>query len=214
MTVRARRGRRPTQGAGCSSKRRCAALANGGIDRLSTRTIAAEAGVSVGLINHHYPSKDALDRGRLSERRGRSAGRAAGGGRGRARGSARGLSAFFRDSFSPRVLDPKLLKIWTGFWTTADASPEVRAAHDQNYAQYRALLEDAALRFVGPRQRASTSALAAIGLSALLDGLWLEWCLNPETFTPDEAIRHLRDVGGRARRGSLARVLRTTRKSR
>ena len=30
--------------------------------------------------------------------------------------------------------------------------------------------------------------LAAIGLTALLDGLWLEWCLEPGTFRPAEAI--------------------------
>ncbi|MDZ7714524.1 MAG: TetR family transcriptional regulator C-terminal domain-containing protein [Rhodovibrio sp.] len=31
--------------------------------------------------------------------------------------------------------------------------------------------------------------LAAIGLSGLLDGLWLEWCLNPATFSPEEGMR-------------------------
>jgi len=29
---------------------------------------------------------------------------------------------------------------------------------------------------------------AAIGLTALLDGLWLEWCLEPGTFRPAEAV--------------------------
>ena len=31
--------------------------------------------------------------------------------------------------------------------------------------------------------------LAAIGLSALLDGLWLESGLNPGTFTPQQGIQ-------------------------
>ena len=30
--------------------------------------------------------------------------------------------------------------------------------------------------------------LAAIGLQALLDGLWLEWCLDPDNFSPQEAV--------------------------
>jgi hypothetical protein len=30
--------------------------------------------------------------------------------------------------------------------------------------------------------------LAAIGLTALLDGLWLEWCLEPASFRPAEAV--------------------------
>ena len=31
--------------------------------------------------------------------------------------------------------------------------------------------------------------LAAIGLTALLDGLWLELCLNPRTFSPEEGVK-------------------------
>jgi len=31
--------------------------------------------------------------------------------------------------------------------------------------------------------------LSAVGLSALLDGIWLELCLNPTDFTPDEGVR-------------------------
>ena len=30
--------------------------------------------------------------------------------------------------------------------------------------------------------------LAATGLTALIDGLWLEWCLDPANFRPAEAI--------------------------
>jgi len=30
--------------------------------------------------------------------------------------------------------------------------------------------------------------LAAIGLTALIDGLWLEWCLEPGRFRPREAV--------------------------
>jgi hypothetical protein len=30
--------------------------------------------------------------------------------------------------------------------------------------------------------------LAAIGFTALLDGLWLEWCLEPGRFRPAEAV--------------------------
>jgi TetR/AcrR family transcriptional regulator, transcriptional repressor of bet genes len=29
---------------------------------------------------------------------------------------------------------------------------------------------------------------AAIGLTALIDGLWLEWCLEPGVFRPREAV--------------------------
>ena len=164
-------------------------LAEGSVDRLSVRTISAEAGVSVGLINHHYASKEAL----IADAYRRAAddllaGLAAAVETAPDDPRAR-LAAFLRDSFSPRVLDPKLLKMWTAFWTMADRSPEVQEVHELTYAEYRAFLErlladlarDAAGRF--------DVRLAAIGLTALLDGLWLELCLNPKTFTPEEGVR-------------------------
>jgi hypothetical protein len=51
------------------------------------------------------------------------------------------LDAFFQESFSARVLDPKLLKVWTSFWILADRSPHVQATHERNNVQYRELLE-------------------------------------------------------------------------
>jgi AcrR family transcriptional regulator len=165
-------------------------LAEGSIDRLSVRTIAAEAGVSVGLINHHYSSKEALIA--AAYRRAADdllAGLAAA--VEKAPGDPRKrLAAFFRDSFSPRVLDPRLLKMWTAFWTMADRSPEVQAVHEATYADYRALLERLLADLAGDSAaRGFDVRLAAIGLTALLDGLWLELCLNPRTFSPEEGVR-------------------------
>ena len=40
----------------------------------------------------------------------------------------------------------------------------------------------------GPHAPPVDLRLAAIGLTALLDGLWLEWCLEPASFRPAEAI--------------------------
>jgi hypothetical protein len=40
----------------------------------------------------------------------------------------------------------------------------------------------------GPGAQPVDLRLAAIGLTALLDGLWLEWCLEPGTFRPTEAV--------------------------
>jgi AcrR family transcriptional regulator len=163
-------------------------LAEGSVDRLSIRTIAAEAGVSVGLINHHYANKDALiaDAYRSAANdllAGLIEAVRAAPDEPRAR-----LSAFFRDSFSPRALDPKLLKIWTAFWASADRSPEVQAVHEETFGEYRALLERLLSDLAGGRD-GFDARLAAIGLSAMLDGLWLEWCLNPHTFAPAEGIR-------------------------
>jgi len=65
----------------------------------------------------------------------------------------------------------------------------VNDSHEKSYRAYleliRQLLDDLAQSegFVIHDTR-----LAAIGLSAMLDGLWLEWCLNPGTFSPGNGL--------------------------
>jgi AcrR family transcriptional regulator len=163
-------------------------LADASVDRLSVRAIAAEAGVSVGLMNHHYASKDAL----VADAYKRAAADLLAGLREAVEAAPDDprsrLDAFFTQSFSARVLDPKLLKVWTSFWILADRSSHVQATHERNNLQYRDLLERLLLDLLADAPASAHLRLAAIGLSALIDGLWLEWCLDPTTFTPEEGM--------------------------
>ena len=79
--------------------------------------------------------------------------------------------------------------IWVVFWGMHRHSPEIQRVHAQAYGGYLALVHELlqAAHAQGDRLPLG-SRLAAIGLTALLDGLWLEWCLNPRAFAPDEAI--------------------------
>lgn len=83
-----------------------ACLKRHGFQGASVRKICAEAGVSVGLINHHYDGKDALVAeaylavtGRVMRLLRGAIDTAPGGARPR-------LSAFFEASFSAELLDP------------------------------------------------------------------------------------------------------------
>ncbi len=160
-----------------------------GSDGLSVRSISAEAGISVGLINHHYPSKDDLIADAyeklatdilqnvvniVAE----------------TDGSPREkMSAFFKAYFSSIVLDQKFLRIWIVFWYMSDKSEKVRLSHDKTNAGFRQQIE-LMLRDLDelPEAPNFNYRLAAIGLSGMLDGLWLEWCLNPEIFAPEEGL--------------------------
>ncbi|PTU02565.1 TetR family transcriptional regulator, partial [Pseudomonas sp. HMWF031] len=97
---------------------------------------------------------------------------------------AQKMDAFLVGSFSPRVMDPKLLGVWVVFWSLIRHSEHVCQSHVKTYGAYidllRQLLDDMA---DSEGFRIHDTRLAAIGLSAMLDGLWLEWCLNPETFS-------------------------------
>jgi TetR/AcrR family transcriptional repressor of bet genes len=171
-----------------------------GHEGMSVRRISAAAGVSIGLINHHFPNKDELVaqayrhfndelvaglRRAVDDERRRfdaAAGEAAGGPRER-------LSSFFRASFSPPNLDREVLTAWIVFWGLLRHSPQIQRVHSEAYGGYLDLVKSMLTELEKDRGRFSLPChLAAVGLTALLDGLWLEWCLDPGTFQPDQAV--------------------------
>ena len=160
-----------------------------GHEGLSVRRIAAQAGVSIGLINHHFPNKDALVAASYRQfSRQLAAGFQAAVLRAPRAPRAR-LSAFIEAVFARPNLDPKVLTAWVVFWGLFRQSPEIRRAHREEGRGYGALpgllLRDLLKQRARPAHRAR---VATIGLTALLDGLWLEWCLDPKGFRPAEAI--------------------------
>ncbi|GAC1455859.1 MAG: TetR family transcriptional regulator C-terminal domain-containing protein [Steroidobacteraceae bacterium] len=166
---------------------------------LSVRTISAAAGVSVGLINHHFPNKDELVAAAYryfnNELVGAMLAAVA-----RAADSPRErLRAFLTASFSPPNLDAEVLAVWVVFWGLYRHSDLIQRVHHQTHEDYvrlvRSMLADLIKEARGRDSRAGADRaarsdlhLAAVGLTALVDGLWLEWCLEPGTFGPAEAV--------------------------
>ncbi|MDY0833808.1 TetR family transcriptional regulator C-terminal domain-containing protein [Pseudomonas sp. SED1] len=161
-----------------------------GFQGASIRKISAEAGVSVGLISHHYSGKDELVAeayrsitGQVMDLLRDAMAKAPPSPRER-------LSAFFRGSFSPELLDPQLLDAWLAFWGAVKTAPAINQAHEHSYGEYRTIMRSALADMAAEEEWERFDAdLAAIALSALLDGLWLESGLNPGTFTPEQGIQ-------------------------
>ena len=184
-----------------------------GHEGVSVRRISAAAGVSIGLINHHFPSKSSLVavayetlaltlQGSIR----RQAENATASPRER-------LHGFFRASFAPELLDPQLFNVWLVFWSMVAHSPEIRAVHDRTYDQYRSILES----LLGELAKSGAAPQfklrpAAIALSALLDGLWVELSLSPKNFKPREAIALCEDWVTALCNGGFPRLLRAARR--
>jgi AcrR family transcriptional regulator len=163
-------------------------LARYGHAATSVRQICAEAGVSPGLLGHHFAGKDDLvartyEFMAAEQKAALMAPVAAAPDDPDAR-----LDAFIQASFRPPVLEEEVLAVWLAFWSLVRTDPAVRALHRGIYADYRATLE----RFLG--QAAASRGVridarrAALALSAVLDGLWLEWCLDNSAYTAEEAV--------------------------
>lgn len=161
-----------------------------GFQGTSVRKICAQAQVSVGLINHHYSSKNELIADtyqQLSESILKGLEAVCKPYQDRPREQ---LSAFIRQSFTQDFLDPQLMDLWITFWGATRNTHTIQAVHDKSYGAYRQLLFEALEGLAKENQWHGFNAnLAAISLSALLDGLWLESGLNPNTFTPTQAIQ-------------------------
>ncbi|WP_066589953.1 transcriptional regulator BetI [Sphingomonas pruni] len=158
-------------------------LARDGATGASVRPIAVEAGVSPGLINHYFAGIEALIAATYSAvgeqvSNALAAAVAAAGTDPRAR-----LTAYVTASFAPPIADRALLATWIAFWSLT-GKPQIAERHDAIYARYREDLE-ALLAECGIAQ--ADRRLTAIAITALVDGLWLELCLSPDSFTADEA---------------------------
>ena len=161
-------------------------LARQGAAGVSVRVIALEAGVSPGLVNHYFDGIDALIAATYAHVDAQvsaafDAAIAAAGPEPRGR-----LLAHVTASFAPPIADPGLLATWIAFWSLVKSNTGIARLHRDLYAGYRRDLE---LLLAACGVADSERRLAAIGISALVDGLWLELCLAPDAFTPAEASR-------------------------
>lgn len=166
-------------------------LAREGTGGASVRAIAVEAGVSPGLVGHYFAGIDALIAATYAHvehtvSEALDAAVAAAGPNPRAR-----LDAFVTASFSPPIASGELLATWTAFWSLVRSRDDIARQHDEQYAAFRARLESllAECGLPAPRLRH-----AAIAITALVDGLWLELCLSPQAFSADEAGTIARSV--------------------
>ena len=159
-------------------------LARHGAQGTSVRAICVEAGVSPGLLRHYFDGIDALIAATYIATGARVASALnmaveAAGGDPHAR-----LIAFVNANFRPPIADADLLATWLAFWSLARSDRIIGKIHDDIYAGNRRDIE----QLITPCLAAPANArLAAVGLTALIDGLWLEVSLGNAPFTADEA---------------------------
>jgi TetR/AcrR family transcriptional repressor of bet genes len=172
---------------------------------ISVRQVAAEAGVSLGLIRYHFGEFDdliayafdlttdtffhaigaAIDRAEPNPR-------------------AR-LDAFIETSFSPLLLDRDVLGVWVVFWGLILHSRRIGSAQTREYSLYIAMVEGLLSELVAAEGFPIRDLrLASVAFTALMDGLWLAWCLNPAAFRPAEGVSLCRMWIEGLRRGAYA----------
>jgi TetR/AcrR family transcriptional regulator, transcriptional repressor of bet genes len=172
---------------------------------ISVRQIAAEAGVSLGLIRYHFGQFDDLIAYAFDMTTDTFL-HAIGAAIERAEPNPQArLDAFIETSFSPLLLDRNVLGVWVVFWGLILHSRRMGSAQTREYSLYLTMVEGL-LRDLATAEGISIRdiKLTSIGFTALLDGLWLAWCLNPAAFRPAEGVSLCRMWVEGLRRGAYA----------
>lgn len=95
------------------------------------------------------------------------------------------IDRFFAVLFSPEWSSPDILGAWIAFWTLVRSHEEFAQVSEDYNGRLRAMLVAAVSRL--PRQSMPHDDLAAL-LSAIMDGLWLDFSLSPKRLSRERAI--------------------------
>ncbi len=159
-------------------------LARRGAAGVSVRSICTEAGVSPGLLRHYFTgvSEAIAEAYRwtgscVAEALERAVDEAPPQPRAR-------LLAYLTASFRAPIASTDLLSSWLGFWGMTRTDPMIAEVHSEIYRDFRTGIERLIADY---RPDLPDTRLAAVALTALIDGLWLELSLGDAPFTPEEA---------------------------
>ena len=175
-------------------------LAENGYRGSSVRRITTTAGVSLGLVQHHFNGRDGLIRASYRHFRQSAVMAYIAEAKNAGPDPARRLEAFARTILLRRAdAGRKLMKTWISFLEPVISDPEVSAIQSEVYDIYvQELSQCVEQMFANRGEPLDPEAVRklAIGIYSLLDGLWLECALNPSRMTPDEALEIALDLIG------------------
>lgn len=172
---------------------------------VSVRQIAAEAGVTQGLITHHFGEINeliayAFEIMTTDLQSAISAEIEAASDDPKSR-----MDACIEASFSPLIFDQSTLGVWIVFWGLVLHSPRMSAAQQRDNGAYVARMEKLIVDLAEAEGfKVRDPRLAAVQFAAMFDGLWLNWCLNPNSFRPEDGITLSRNWIDGLRRGAYA----------
>jgi TetR/AcrR family transcriptional repressor of bet genes len=162
-------------------------IAKYGYAGTTIETICDEAKVSRGLINHHFGSKEELIRQSYKALRDEWMAQTHGSLLANYDEPEDKLKAMIRVSFGPTMFKTEYLGIWAGFWSAIGKSPALRKLNRELFEKDREAYQEIFEAIATKRGKKVDSRRAALSVIALIDGFWLEWCLDPKGFTAEEA---------------------------
>jgi AcrR family transcriptional regulator len=162
-------------------------IAKRGLSVTTMATVAKEAGLSQGIINLHFQSKERLLEETLQfvvdEYRAAWNGALENSGN----SAVEKLSALVQIDFGKKVCQPNRLAVWFAFWGESRSRPTYRKICAARDREYRLSLGRYCEEIIRQGNYSSRADYVAFALSAITEGLWLNMLLNPHELSPDQA---------------------------
>ncbi|MCW1920689.1 TetR family transcriptional regulator C-terminal domain-containing protein [Rhodobacter sp. KR11] len=146
----------------------CLCMEDDGIAGFTIDRICTRAQVSRGLIAHHFGNIGGLMAATYAQLYEEDL------------PATQGLAALLDTTFDPARFNRPRLNLWLALWQAIANTPELTAEHRRRYGAHVARVAEA-LRTAG-----APAALSPL-LIALIDGLALQHCIDPESMPPERA---------------------------
>ena len=168
-------------------------IAARGFADLTLADVARAAGLSVGIVNFYFRSKDVLlietlrhlvtDYIQQTTENIRNAGP----------GAAAQIEAMIESDFHRAVANRKKVTVWYAFWGETRWRPEFLKICQQLSDSFHEETRDTFARLVTEGSYTNVDAdLVARGFDAMIDGLWLDMLINPKAVDRDGAKQVVR----------------------
>ena len=158
-------------------------VARKGLSGTTLADVASEAGLSQGIVNLHFDSKDNLFTATLEALAGeyrmqfdkvlKRAGPS----------SADKLLALMELDLRPSICDRGKLAVWFAFWGEVKSRPTYRRICDENDRYYDSVVERLCEEIIADGDygdaNASTTSMA---LTSMTNGMWLSCLISPQTW--------------------------------
>ena len=164
-------------------------IAAQGYSRTTLTDVARQAGISHGLVNFHFETKERLLTETLQYlaaeyRQNWTAALEAAG-----PSPAEQLDAVLRADFDPRICTNARLSAWCAFWGEAQCRPMYQALCGSNDDDYTRTLESICARLVAEDGRGGDPVRIARVLRITTEGVWLDMMTMTEPYSAAEAMR-------------------------
>jgi AcrR family transcriptional regulator len=165
-----------------------AVLAAKGLARTTMSGVARAAGLSHGLVNFHFESKENLLLDTLlflaeEYRQNWTTALAASG-----PDAADQIDALLRADFHPRVCTPERLAAWCTFWGEAQSRPIYQERCGANDDAYIQTLEDLCARMIREHGYAGNPTRIGRTLRVTIEGVWLDMMTQTLPYSEGEAL--------------------------